>query len=225
MITVERYRTETDETSRTRIREELAASIRRQREHLARLYATDAITVLRRQFPQAHRLTFTVGEDEMDPTGPRTTVEVVGIFDTTGTVLFPNLVEDTDDELDDDSVVCDLLAAAVEQGGPDFFDSLVEPVCDLLRAATHGLSVTDLDRAYDEDRQAVLAALNLRTYPAEPQYGDRSPHVVLEVLGVTIGVRHRANETFVHLDTDELPEQLGPLVVEVDNGGENVYGA
>lgn len=234
MITLERYQQETDETARTHTREAAAASILRQREHLARLYAAEAVMVLRRQFPQADRLTFTVDEDAVDST--KATVDVVAVFDEADAVLFPDpAAADTDDELNDASLICDMLAAAAEQGGADSFAAADTPSdlppglptwgMSIFPSATHGLRIADLDGAYDEDRQAVMAALNLRTYAAEPQHGDRSAHVVLEVLGVTIGVRRRADETFVHLDTDELPEQFGPLVVEVDNGGENVYGA
>src|SRR5262249_20370319 len=156
--------------------------------------------------------------------GPRAeaAVNMVAVFDAAGALLWPDLDGDTDaGELDDESLICDMLAAAVEQGGPDFFGDPGEPPSHLLIGSTPGLTIADLADPDDEDRQAVLAALNLRTYSADPKYGDRSAHVVLEVLGVTIGVRHRADETYVHLDTENLPDEFRPLVVEVDNGGEN----
>jgi hypothetical protein len=219
MLTLARYQQE-PETTRTRVREAIAAQVRRQREHLARLYAAEAVIALRRQLPDAARLTFRIGESELDPAGA--TVDIVAVFDPAGAPLWPDLSTADRGDLDEQSLICDMLAAATEQGGPDFFATPGGSSSPLPGSATHGLTIADLDPGRTDE--AVLAALNLRTYPADRGQGDRSAHVVLEVLGVTIGVRHRATETFVHLGTEELADQFRPLVVEVDSGGENTYG-
>jgi hypothetical protein len=68
----------------------------------------------------------------------------------------------------------------------------------------------------------------VRIYPAQPGTDDRSDMYVLDVLGHTLLIRQRPDGTFVHVDTDgyapnaALP--VAPLIVEVNNGGENVYG-
>src|SRR5262249_3950293 len=64
-----------------------------------------------------------------------------------------------------------------------------------------------------------------RIFPASPEAGDRSDMYVLDVLGLTVEVRVRDQDTFVHIDGDGQGEiQRRPVVVEVFNGGENPYG-
>ncbi|GAA4442582.1 hypothetical protein [Phytohabitans houttuyneae] len=62
----------------------------------------------------------------------------------------------------------------------------------------------------------ALAALNLRAYPGGP--GDLTAYVVVDVHGVSIGVRRRTRDLYVHLDTTETPDSV--LAVEVNGGGE-----
>src|SRR5262249_14140922 len=131
MSAVDRYQQEPDETTRTRVREAAGASVRRQREHLARLYAAEAVIALRRQLAYAARLTFYVGEDYSSPE-VQATVDVVAVFDAAGALLWPDLADDTGSELDEESLICDMLAAAAEQGGPDFFAAPGEPPSHLL---------------------------------------------------------------------------------------------
>ncbi len=62
----------------------------------------------------------------------------------------------------------------------------------------------------------------------DPDLGDLGPMYVLDVLGVCVSIRDRDDGLYVHLDTTDtesprLQPDL-PLVVEVNNGGENHYG-
>lgn len=85
----------------------------------------------------------------------------------------------------------------------------------------------------DEQRYDVIqipGAGEVRVYPPEPLTDDASPMYVLDVLGVTVLVRRRANEdsgtgtdTYVHVDNDGWApgsDYAGPLRWEVMNGGE-----
>ncbi|PSK65567.1 hypothetical protein B0E53_02468 [Micromonospora sp. MH33] len=62
----------------------------------------------------------------------------------------------------------------------------------------------------------VLTRLNLRIYSAEP--GDRTAYVVLDVHGVSIGVKRRADDLYLHVDTTETGDQL--IAVEINGYGE-----
>ncbi|MFI6242804.1 hypothetical protein ACIBEF_23300 [Micromonospora sp. NPDC050795] len=62
----------------------------------------------------------------------------------------------------------------------------------------------------------VLTRLNLRVYPGEP--GDRTAYVVLDVHGVSIGVKRRAADLYLHADTTETDDRL--IAFEVNGGGE-----
>jgi hypothetical protein len=53
--------------------------------------------------------------------------------------------------------------------------------------------------------------LNLRTYP--PEGDDRSQRIVVDLHGVTVDVRRRAEHTAVDLNTDDVPEEFGPVRV------------
>ncbi|MGH3409303.1 MAG: hypothetical protein ACRDRJ_43445 [Streptosporangiaceae bacterium] len=66
----------------------------------------------------------------------------------------------------------------------------------------------------------------LRWFAADQAEGDHSDMYVLDVLGVSTLVRRRADDTYMHIDTLELPEPPRmPLAVEVNNGGEAIHGA
>ncbi|WP_341718809.1 hypothetical protein QQG74_03265 [Micromonospora sp. FIMYZ51] len=62
----------------------------------------------------------------------------------------------------------------------------------------------------------VIGRLNLRVYPGEP--GDRTAYVVLDVHGVSIGVKRRAGDLYLHADTTETDDRL--IAFEVNGGGE-----
>lgn len=62
----------------------------------------------------------------------------------------------------------------------------------------------------------VLIRLNLRVYPGEA--GDRTAYVVLDVHGVSIGVKRRADDLYLHVDTTETDDQ--PIAFEINGGGE-----
>ncbi|MGI5525824.1 hypothetical protein ACQEUX_33470 [Micromonospora sp. CA-259024] len=62
----------------------------------------------------------------------------------------------------------------------------------------------------------VLARLNLRVYPGEP--GDRTAYVVLDVHGVSIGVKRRADGLYLHADTTETDDRL--IAFEINGYGE-----
>ncbi|WBB53867.1 hypothetical protein [Verrucosispora sp. WMMD573] len=62
----------------------------------------------------------------------------------------------------------------------------------------------------------VITRLNLRVYPGES--GDRTAYVVLDVHGVSIGVKRRAGDLYLHADTTETDDRL--IALEVNGGGE-----
>ncbi|MEU8159489.1 hypothetical protein [Micromonospora parva] len=62
----------------------------------------------------------------------------------------------------------------------------------------------------------VLTRLNLRVYPGEP--GDRTAYVVLDVHGVSIGVKRRADDLYLHADTTETDDRL--IAFEINGYGE-----
>ncbi|RIV29794.1 hypothetical protein [Micromonospora radicis] len=62
----------------------------------------------------------------------------------------------------------------------------------------------------------VVGRLNLRVYPGEP--GDRTAYVVLDVHGVSIGVKRRASDLYLHADTTETDDRL--IAFEINGGGE-----
>jgi hypothetical protein len=64
----------------------------------------------------------------------------------------------------------------------------------------------------------VLAGLNLRIYPGDAEAGDRTGYVVLDVHGVSIGVKRRAADLYLHADTTETPDHV--IAFEVNGGGE-----
>jgi hypothetical protein len=66
---------------------------------------------------------------------------------------------------------------------------------------------------------AVLRALNLRIYPGQPGDGDRSDYVVLDVHGVSIGVKRRDADLYLHTDTTETADTT--IAFEVNGLGEH----
>lgn len=100
----------------------------------------------------------------------------------------------------------------------------VTPILDQLLA--------DLD-AFDNARPTaarvargardLLAALHLRTYPAEPGTDDRGEQVVVTVYGVDLSIRRRDDGLFVHVDSSDMPDEYVRLIGEVNCAGESVY--
>lgn len=108
---------------------------------------------------------------------------------------------------------------------------VITPALDLLQAgldafdhAGDGAAARDAAVATVAAARALLDVLALRTYPAEPGTDDRGEQVVITVYGVDLSIRRRDDGLFVHIDSDEMPDDLRPLIAEVDNGGENIYG-
>lgn len=77
-----------------------------------------------------------------------------------------------------------------------------------------------------DDAEALLKALQIRTFEPAPDTDDRSEHVVITVHGVDLSIRGRTVDLFVHVEDERDREERDefPLVVEVNNGGENTYG-
>ncbi|GGM90055.1 hypothetical protein ACFFX1_49345 [Dactylosporangium sucinum] len=108
--------------------------------------------------------------------------------------------------------------------------AVVTPALDRLRGhldafhrAPDGAAAGDAAVAAVAAAQALLDALTLRTYPAEPGTDDRGEQVVISVYGVDLSIRRRADGVFVHVDSVDMPADLLPLIGEFNNGGENVY--
>lgn len=66
-------------------------------------------------------------------------------------------------------------------------------------------------------RQSLLAGLNPRGYD-EGEPGDRTPYHVVDLHGVSIGVKRREHDLYVHVDTTETPDEV--VAVEINGGGE-----
>lgn len=64
----------------------------------------------------------------------------------------------------------------------------------------------------------ALAALRLRVWD-DREPGDRTDYAVLDLHGVSIGVKRRARDLYVHVDTSETPDQV--VAVEINGGGEH----
>lgn len=76
-----------------------------------------------------------------------------------------------------------------------------------------------------DDTADLAKALVYRTYPPELGTDDRSETIGVTIHDVDVLVRRRTDGTYVHLGTEEMPARHRPLIVEVDNGGENEYGS
>jgi len=66
----------------------------------------------------------------------------------------------------------------------------------------------------------ALAALRLRAYTdREPE--DVTDYVVVDLHGVSIGVKRRSRDLYLHVDTSETPDEV--VAVEINGGGEIDY--
>lgn len=85
-------------------------------------------------------------------------------------------------------------------------------------------TLIDLDRAAallpPGPAADALAGLHLRVYAAD-EPGDRTAYVVLDLHGASVGVKRRASDLYLHVDTSETPDQV--LAVEINGGGEHEY--
>ncbi|MFG2076906.1 DNA-directed RNA polymerase subunit alpha C-terminal domain-containing protein [Nonomuraea maritima] len=91
---------------------------------------------------------------------------------------------------------------------------------DMLKAALAGLpSPSPRTIAIDD-------GCEVRVFDPDPDQGDVSPMYVMEALGVSmlVYVRKDGSGTYVHVEDEGIPEGRGPLLVEVNNSGENTYG-
>jgi hypothetical protein len=75
----------------------------------------------------------------------------------------------------------------------------------------------------DALRASLLAALNPRAYDDQGEPGDRTAYHVVDLHGVSIGVRRRQHDLYVHIDTTETPDEL--VAVEINGGGEHDHPA
>jgi hypothetical protein len=85
-----------------------------------------------------------------------------------------------------------------------------------------------------EDTQPTLGHFNpatlplpdgeLRVFEPDTSQGDLGPMYVLDVLGVSLLIRQRADGVYVHLDGDATSHAVSStLLVEVNNGGESEH--
>jgi hypothetical protein len=65
----------------------------------------------------------------------------------------------------------------------------------------------------------VLKGMHLRIYPGQPNEGDRSAYIVLDLHGVSIGARRREHDFYLHADTTETNDRI--IAFEVNGGGEH----
>jgi hypothetical protein len=98
-------------------------------------------------------------------------------------------------------------------GDPDQ-QRLEQQAGELFARITAMLRPADPNAATD-----ALAGLNLRAYHDDPT--ARTPHVVVDLHGVSLGVQRRASDLYVHIDTSETPDKV--VAVEINGGGENDY--
>jgi hypothetical protein len=86
----------------------------------------------------------------------------------------------------------------------------------------HGTGMRSLISVY----RLLVEALNVRAYETEEHPDTRLEQVVISVHGVDVSIRGREHDLFIHVDTidrDADDANRYPLVLEVNNGGENEY--
>jgi hypothetical protein len=84
------------------------------------------------------------------------------------------------------------------------------------------LSALETIEPLDPLLSAVLRELRLRVYPSAPGSAN-SDYIVLDLHGVSIGVRRRPDALYVHLDTSETNDTM--IAVEINGGGEHEHSA
>ncbi len=102
---------------------------------------------------------------------------------------------------------------------------LAGPDAEQVRAEIEATGDAGGRHPWPQDRAWPIPGGEVRVLPRSEQVGDRSDIYVLDVLGLTVLVRVRDGDTFVHIDGDGMGEiQRMPVVVEVFNGGESSHG-
>lgn len=179
-------------------------------EHAAALHVAEAVRHLLDVVPQLERIEFTVHESSSDST--KASVEIVALRTTGGLVIDP---DDIEDEI---SYAADYLAGAAELSTEVFEAAPAEAKGEWQLIVDHvqvGFDIT----------QAALLATNARTYDPtadttlpDSEPADRGPRVVMEILGVTVDVRHpAAGGTLVHLDGDDTDVWDKPVTATYNN--------
>ncbi|WP_433444633.1 hypothetical protein [Nonomuraea sp. CA-141351] len=90
---------------------------------------------------------------------------------------------------------------------------------DMLKAALAALPPrSPRSIAIDDDCE-------VRVFDPDPDQGDVSRMYVMEAHGVSmlVYVRNDGSGTYVHVENEGIPPEHGPLLVEVNNSGENTY--
>jgi hypothetical protein len=70
--------------------------------------------------------------------------------------------------------------------------------------------------------RALLATLNARAYDGD-EPGTCTPYYVVDLHGVSIGVKRRTRDLYVHIDTTETPDRT--IAIEINGGGEHDHPA
>jgi hypothetical protein len=109
--------------------------------------------------------------------------------------------------------------------GRGWWPCLVGPHAEQVRAEIDASGDATGKYPWPRDTVWPIPGGQVRILPRAAEVGDRSDVYVLDVLGLTVLVRVRDRDTFVHIDGDGMGEiQRRPVAVEVFNGGENDYG-
>jgi hypothetical protein len=109
--------------------------------------------------------------------------------------------------------------------GRGWWPCLAGPHAEQVRAEIAVTGNATSEYPWPQDTVWPIPGGEVRILPRSQEAGDRSDLYVLDVLGLTVLVRVRDRDTFVHIDGDGMGEiQRRPLVVEVFNGGETDYG-
>lgn len=103
-------------------------------------------------------------------------------------------------------------------------EAVVERRMQSLLASASCASAVTIEPGMDVDNPTVIHVLNaeLRVWEPNPAEGDLGRMYVLEALGATLLVRERQDGTYVHVEDEGVIR--APLLVEVNNGGEQVHG-
>jgi hypothetical protein len=64
----------------------------------------------------------------------------------------------------------------------------------------------------------ALTQLQLRVYQGDDAAGDRTDYVVLDIHGVSIGLKRRATDLYLHVDTTETDDHV--IAFEINGTGE-----
>ncbi len=108
------------------------------------------------------------------------------------------------------------------------FTAQISRVREAAARAKSGTLSPDETTAALAEAGDLIAALKLRAYPMGDDVDETKEQVVITVHGVDLSVRGRERDLFIHLDSTERDEDAAarfPLVVEVNDGGEQYHGS